>query len=168
MTFRTRIFNSLVIAAQTAPATTVAGSPTAVGVADLFPSVVLGWGSPNLHNIQLIVNAINNAMFILSKGQADFNKFRVANFAGEASNVPDQYLLAIVRFAKLIFNDLLTNGGKAYVAALTPKDKASRIAKLNGMLLAANIPDGSINTQLAQKIGGSMKSILTNALNAIK
>lgn len=168
MTFRSRMFQALAQAATKAPTPTISGRPTQVIVSSLFPSVITGWGANNLAYIQGIVNALNNALFYLSNGELDFNKLRLVSFQSDPSGIPDQYLLAVVRFAKTIFDTMLMNGANIFKAPITPQDKGARILRLETALSSSNIPDGSINPQLTTHIGGNLKTILTNTLHNIK
>ncbi len=151
----------------TGPAT-VSGSPTKCDILVYFPSLIKAWGSNNLSFIQSLVDNLNEGIFILSQGQIDFNKLRVQQFNVDVSKYPDRVLMDIVKFSQMVYKILLTDAGKEFPAQLSPEMKKTKITQLSGALGTSGIPDGMINQFLGTKIGGNLKSMITNDLSNIR
>jgi hypothetical protein len=165
-------------AAPTTPATpattapTISGNPTPIGVNSLFSRVIVGWGAENISKIQALTNALNTAVYFLSGGQFDLHRFIGQFFQAPPTNIPDQNLLAIVRYSKWVWDRVLTPAGSntIFSQALTTQQKT---AIINFLISALNqpltdIPDGLPSQQLKAKIGGDLKSILYSILTTIK
>lgn len=153
---------------ETTGPTTVSGSPTKCDILVYFPSLIKAWGSNNLTFIQGLVDSLNEGIFVLSQGQVDFNKLRAQQFNVDAGKYPDRVLKNIVKFSQSVYNSLLTEGGKEFSEALTPEAKKSKITQLNGALGTSGIPDGVINQFLSTRVGGNLKSMITNDLSNIR
>lgn len=145
----------------------VTGSPTTVDIATFFPAVTKVWGSTNLAKIQTIINAINNAIYVLSGGQMDFNTLRVQYFITDTSKYPDQVLTAIIRLAQVVYNRMLTDHAQNRVTILSPEEKSQIIIQIQRMLNTSTIPDGAINTFLQTKVG-NFKEVLNSILATIR
>lgn len=143
---------------------TLSGSPSAVDISN----AVLGFGTNNMSLIQNIVNDLNWAIYVLSAGQLDFNKLKQQYFFFSNTNIPDQTLLIIVRYAKLIYTNLLTlsGGNTRFNQELDQTEKIKRIDLLlySVRVPPTAIPDGGINNLLQTKIGGVLKTNLINNL----
>lgn len=153
---------------ETTGPTTVSGSPTDCSVVSYFPTSSETWGANNLTFIQQIINDLNDGIYVLSQGQLDFNKLRAQAFNVDVSKYPDRILKNIIIFSKLVYNVMLTDNGSNFANQLTPEIKKQKISQLTGALSNGGIPDGGINQFLTTKIGGNLKSLITNNLSNIK
>ena len=150
----------------TAPTPTIAGSPTSASALALYPQLVAGWGANNSSFIEEITNTLNNALYVLSLEDIDFNTLRSNGFNINDSKYSEPTLKIVISLTKAVFNNLLTNGGQAFIKELSPTERSQKLALLKQS--ASQIKDGPINTQLPNKIGGNLKTILLNHLNQIK
>lgn len=170
MPSRRKLIQRLAQTATSSPAPVPAvssGDPTPVDISTFFPSVSLAWGADNLAKLQRIVNAINNAIYILSGKQMDFNRLRVQLFNVDPSKYPDQALAAIVRLAGVVFNSMLTNRTQPWQRALTPQERQPIIVKVRTGLNVSTIPGGAINAYLQTKVG-PFKETLNSLLDTVK
>jgi len=162
-----------VIAQQTTQTTTtpteqqtvvVPGNPTTFDPYAYWPDIITGWGSQNTNIIKQLSNIVNWCIFILSNGQLDMNKLRGSNFSVDPSKYPDRYLIMFVKLAMQFYRLIYTNLGAAYAVVIQNAPQRLQILKQ----ALTPFPDGSINTQLANKVGGSPKTLILNLLNQIK
>lgn len=145
----------------------ISGSPSSVDIATFFPAVTRVWGANNLSKIQSLINALNNAIYVLSAGQMDFNTLRVQYFITDASKFPDPVLTAIIRLAQVIYNRMLTNHAKQRIEPISIMEKQQILTQIKQMLNVSAIPDGGINNFLATKIG-NFKETLNGILSTIR
>lgn len=148
--------------------TTISGTPSGINVSSLFPSIITAWSTDNLESIQDIVDTLNQAIFILSAGQLDFNKLRVQQFNVDTSKYPDRILKNTVKFTIVVYNNMLTNNGAAFSKELTAEERKIIIGKIKGSLQADEMPDGGISQELVNKIGGNLKTKISSSLDMIK
>jgi hypothetical protein len=158
-------------AATTAPAitgpTSVPGSPSSVPINTFFPSVSIAWGANNIDKIGNIVNILNQAIFVLSNGQMDFNTLRVAYFNVDLSKYPDQTLRAIIALSQVIYTRMLSNRGQPFRQALSPIIRQQTIMLIERSLNVSSIPAGGINQYLQTKVG-NFKEVMGSILATIK
>lgn len=146
--------------------TSVAGNPMAVDVVSLFTDVPKVWGFNNISKIQQIINIINQAIYVLSDAQIDFNQLRLAYFNIDTSKYSNIVLQAIIRLASVIYMQMLTDKTKQRTQPLSSQEKQQIIAHISQSLNVSAIPDGSINNFLQTKVG-NFKEVLKGILFTI-
>jgi hypothetical protein len=146
----------------------VAGAPYAFDPYSYYPTITLGWGTANTTWIRKLCDTINNAIYFLSQGQLDLNKIRMVNFVVDISKYPDRILTAVVKFALQVYRMILTHQMAPFAAALSTDDKKEVVAQLKSFLTYFQIPDGSVNAALVNKIGGNLKQVLFDTLTQIR
>lgn len=142
---------------------TVPGSPTPFDPYSYYISMMIGWDAKNISLIRQLANTINWSLYILSNGDIDLGKLRALNFTIDTSKYSDRILLILLKFAIQMFRVIYTNSGAPFKSTITDRDK--RVQLLKNAL--TNLPDGSINNFLNQKIGGNPKIVLLNIISQI-
>lgn len=146
--------------------TTVSGSPSPFDPFAYFPTMMVGWGAPNVEPIRRISNVLNNALYILSNGALDINRLRANNFVVDVSQYPDIVLRGIINYSLQVFKSVYSNNTIPFKAPIT--NKPQRIQALKNLLTTFQIPDGGINGLLQNRIGGNFKLIILDTLDNIK
>jgi hypothetical protein len=148
--------------------TTIAGNPSSFQVITLYPSIIKGWGSENLNNIQQLVTDLNQALYVMSEAQLDLNDLRVSTFNVDSSKYPSSAVMALVRLSQLIYSKMLTNGGQVFKTGLTPEDKRGRLTQIINYINSSNLGSTTKNQFLQSRIGGNLKEKLLSIVQAIK
>jgi len=145
----------------------VSGSPRSFNIVSLYPTTVLGLTSKNISPLTKLADLLNNALYYLSDGEKDLEWMRTVNFSFDAS-IASGDLKNVMLFCKLFHTNLLTNLGADFTEALPATEIANRIRILSTSAPLINLSSTSITGQLNLKIGGNLKSLITQTLTQIK
>lgn len=153
---------------QVAQTTTVSGSPPVFVASDWYPSVIVGFQSKNTPIINGLSNLLNTALFYTSNGQVHLPWMRQQNFVFGSDQFPDPNLRNLMNFSKLVYQQIFTNMGAPYQQPLTQPQIAEKIALLRNSPFLGNLSATNPTSQLATKISGNVRELITNYLLRIK
>lgn len=152
-------------AAQT---TVVAGSPPAFKASDAYPGIVVGLQAKNVPWVNGLADVLNTALFYSSNGKVSMPWMRQNNFNFSADQSPSVDLRNIMNFTKLVYNNLFTNLGAGFQQPLAPAQLQEKVHTLQTSQFLSNLSSLQPTGQLANKLGGNLKTIITNYLLQIK
>lgn len=169
---RYKIFQSL---AQTQPPTalpttevaqtqTVSGSPISFIATDYYPSIIIAFTPKNATIINNLSNLLNTSLFYTSNGQTQLAWMRSVNFNFSTDDVPSIDLKNIMGFCKQLYNNVYTDHGSPDKVQLKPEEIAKRIAPLKNSSFISNMSATNPTGQLSTKIGGNLKTMITDFL----
>lgn len=153
---------------QVAQTKTVSGSPPAFTATSWYPSIIVGFQAKSVPIINGLSNLLNTALFYTSDGKVHMPFLRQQNFIFSTDQYPDINLRNLANFSKLIYQQLFTNMGAPYQQALTPPQIAEKIALLRNSPFLGNLTATNPTSQLATKISGNVRELITNYLLQIK
>jgi len=153
---------------QVAQTQTVSGSPPIFIATDWYPSIIIGFQSKNAPIINGLSNLLNTTLFYTSGGQVHLRWMREQNFTFGSDQFPSSNLRNLMNFSKLIYQQIFTNMGVPYQQPLTPQQIAEKIALLRSSQFLGNLSATNPTSQLATKISGNVRELITNFLLRIK
>lgn len=153
---------------QVAQTKTVSGSPPFFTASDWYPGIIIGFQAKNVPIINGLSNLLNTALFYMSNGQVHLPFLRQQNFIFSTDQYPDHNLRNLANFSKLIYQQIFTNMGVPYQQPLSPQQIAEKIALLRNSQFISNLSATNPTSQLATKISGNLRELITNYLLRIK
>lgn len=151
---------------EVAKTKTVAGSPPNFIATDYYPTINVGFNPANANIINYLTGILNQGLFYTSDGKINLSTMKSSNFNTGTTAVSEN-LKNLMNFGKEIFTELFNNGVE-FKQKLTPEEISARVSRLKSSQFLNNLPATNITGQLANKIGGDIKTILINSLTQIK
>ena len=142
-------------------------SPPSITISQMFPGVLKSYTPQTIKAIDNLFNLLNTALHYSSEGHINIQTLKNINFNYDVSSIADNDQKNIVLIAKKIYSTIL-NSGNEFDKELTPqliKDMVDSIFQSNFINNLSSLNPTSI---MAQKIGGNLKTLLTDDLNYIK
>jgi hypothetical protein len=154
--------------AQVAATTPVLGAPNPFVPSDWYPSIITGFTTRNIPIINGLANVLNMAIFYSSNGQMSLPILRQRNWIFDASQVPNADLRNLLNYAKLFYQQILTNLGENYTQALAPEQIKEKVNALQNSIYLSQLSSAQPAGQLAMHVGGNVRELIKNYLLQIK
>lgn len=151
-------------AVQAKPATP---PPSPFQASTVYPGIRAGFNQISIPIIDSLVSLLNMAAHYSSAGAINFQKFRNNGFNFDASNVPSIDQKNIMNLSKKIYHTLLNNG-QEFKKPLTGQQVTDMVDSISESPEFNNLSHVSPTGQLAIKIQGNLKTLITNHLNYLK
>lgn len=151
-----------------AKTTVVPGAPPPFKASNFYPGIVVGLQAKNVPWVDGLANILNTALFYSSNGQVSMPWMRQVNFNFSPDQSPSTDLRNIMSFTKQVYNYLFTSLGAGYQQPLTPAQLQQKVHTLQTSQFLSNLASLQPTGQLANKLGGNLKTIITNYLLQIK
>lgn len=145
----------------------VSGTPPGFISTDYY-SIILAFTPKNAVIINTLTNTLNLALFYASNGKIHLPWMKSVNWNFDTSNIKDIDLKNLMLFSKQLFNTLFTDTGAQYSKQLSSTEIANKINTLKNSQYLTNISGTNPMGQMATKIGGNIKTLITNYLSQIK
>lgn len=153
---------------EAAKTTVVAGSPPPFKASNAYPGIIVGLQAKNVPWVDGLADILNTSLYYSSNGQVSMPWMRQVNFSFSSDKSPSADLRNIMNFTKQVYNYLFTNLGSAYQQPLPADQLQEKIHTLQTSQFLSNLASANPTGQLATKLGGNLKTIITNYLLQIK
>lgn len=141
--------------------------PPSFQASSAYPGIRYGFNQASVAIIDNLASLLNMAAHYSSAGAINFQTFRNDNFNFDASGVPSVDQRNIMNLSKKVYHTLLNNG-QEFARPLT----AQQVAEMADIVLESpelnNLSHVSPTGQLALKIQGNLKTLITNYLTYLK
>jgi hypothetical protein len=153
---------------EVAKTKTVSGSPSYFDITQYYPTVITAFGSQNMSWIIKLIDVINQALFYTSDGQVQLKWLQNNSFNFGMDGVPSADLKNLMGFSKQIRNNIFTNNGVKYEQSLTHEEIVKKVQTLKYSSFLSSLSQSNPMGQLQSKLGGNVKTLITDILLQIK
>jgi hypothetical protein len=147
---------------------TVSGSPSYFDITQYYPTITKAFSSQNMNWIFKLVDVINQALFYTSDGKIQFKWMQNSNFNFGTDSIPSADLKNLMGFSKQIRNNIFTNNGVKYEQSLTHEEIVKKVQTLKYSSFLSGLSQSNPMGQLQSKLGGNVKTLISDILLQIK
>lgn len=146
----------------------VAGSPPDFNVITLYPTLTRGLNATNAGIINKLCHSLNDALYYSSDGKIHLPWMKSVNFNYDTSGATSTNLKNLMLFARLLYQNLITDQGNNFKEPLTPEQIKERVDRLTQSQPLNNLSSTNLGSQMGTKVGGDLKTVIRNYLLQIK
>lgn len=149
---------------QAAKPTSVSGSPPVFIASDWYPTIITGFQTKNMSKINHLADLLNLSLFYTSGGKINMRWMKEQNWTFSTEQFPSTDLRNLMNFSKLVYYHIFSDSGAPYQRSLTPEQINQKLNILRSSPFLNNLSAVNPTSQLATKIGGNIKTLITDSL----